>query len=440
MKNKHYNPKINTAVTFIKKSLVLVISIALISSFSGCSKEKSNASENVEVASETKLNESNVSESTIEEKASDPSIEMKRYEVGNLSYLAPSEWFYEEKSGLHYHEADEDVHGVFLGIDYTPNRYTPNVGKTSFELNIVNSYKNELDQVWDNVEFKSTGISQDGDLMIADIEFTSISSEYTKECRIHYVVDNLTGDAYVFCFVIKQGTASAQKSEFVSCYAPIFQSIAICNENRVEESNITTSVDSSPFQMEEPVSFAEENSVYENNDFYEIVEKAKLDSSNGTKVLHKVLAKKDVEIEATVIAYDSEGNVVEKDTNTIILTEGKTNFFSYWFDVDVSDENIMVTFQVTEETNYSGSRDAVRMVKWNSVKRNLYLTVEQIGEVGEYSRYKLLYYKDGKIVGSEGRDYVGSDFNLSGIGSTDVTEIYVYDFDYDDVEFIYEPY
>ena len=77
---------------------------------------------------------------------------------------------------------------------------------------------------------------------------------------------------------------------------------------------------------------------YEHNAYFDIVEAASYrDSIGTTHVIHKVLAKSNVTISATLLAYGTDGSVLGKGTDEIILTEGKYNYFHYLFDSDISD-------------------------------------------------------------------------------------------------------
>jgi hypothetical protein len=68
----------------------------------------------------------------------------------------------------------------------------------------------------------------------------------------------------------------------------------------------------------------------------------------------------------------------------------------------------------------------------------LYIQVKQVGELGSFSRLKLLYYKDGKVIDSDSGYFSVYAENLNGVGSTDTMEIWCYGTDYDDIEFFYE--
>ena len=79
----------------------------------------------------------------------------------------------------------------------------------------------------------------------------------------------------------------------------------------------------------EPAEEKAENT-YEHNEYYDIVETSSFQNSIGTTiVIHKVLAKKDVSVSATLLAYGSDGNVIGKSSDDIVLTAGQNNFFRY---------------------------------------------------------------------------------------------------------------
>ena len=179
---------------------------------------------------------------------------------------------------------------------------------------------------------------------------------------------------------------------------------------------------------------------YESNEFFDVVESAKVEKYGYTTIIHKVIAKKTTSIESSAIAYDSNGDVIGKSSDTISLVEGQTNYFNYMFEGDISDENLEIT---AGELSYGlwseGDIDAVKLVKWNKKNDNLYLSFEQTGQLGSFSKFKVLLYKDGKIVGAEYGYFDIYASNLTGVGSTDVAEIWVYGYSFDDIEYIYEP-
>lgn len=180
---------------------------------------------------------------------------------------------------------------------------------------------------------------------------------------------------------------------------------------------------------------------YEKNEYYDVVDTASYVNSIGTVYLiHKVLAKKNVSAEATLIAYAPDGSVIGKSSDDIVLTVGQYNYFEYSFNSDISNASIQVHVQ-TESDEYSAiDRKAVEMVQYNRNDDHLYVTLKQTADtVTDFARFKLLYYKNGKIVGSESGYIDIYAENLNGKDSTDVVDIGVYGEDFDKVEYIYEP-
>ena len=71
---------------------------------------------------------------------------------------------------------------------------------------------------------------------------------------------------------------------------------------------------------------------------------------------------------------------------------------------------------------------------------NLYLSLEQVKDnLGAFAKFKLLLLKDGKYVGTEEGYFSTYAENLTGKGSTDVAEIWVWSKVFDNVEYYYEP-
>ena len=180
---------------------------------------------------------------------------------------------------------------------------------------------------------------------------------------------------------------------------------------------------------------------YEHNAYFDIVEVASYKSSIGsTHIIHKVLAKSNVTISATLLAYGTDGNVLGKGTDEIILTEGQYNYFHYIFNSDISNASFQVNATPKNDTFMVGERNAVEMVQYDISGDSLYVTLQQTGDsLGAFAQFKLLLYKGDTIVDTEENFLNISAQNLNGKGSTDVAEIWVYGVDFDRVEYVYEP-
>ena len=180
---------------------------------------------------------------------------------------------------------------------------------------------------------------------------------------------------------------------------------------------------------------------YEHNAYFDIVEAASYrDSIGTTHVIHKVLAKSNVTISATLLAYGTDGNVLGKGTDEIILTEGKYNYFHYLFDSDISNASFRINATPKNDTFMIGERNAVEMVQYDISGDSLYVTLQQTGDsLGAFAQFKLLLYKGDTIVDTEENFLNISAQNLNGKGSTDVAEIWVYGVDFDRVEYVFEP-
>ena len=180
---------------------------------------------------------------------------------------------------------------------------------------------------------------------------------------------------------------------------------------------------------------------YEHNEYYDIVETSSFQNSIGTTiVIHKVLAKKNVSVSATLLAYASDGSVLGKSSDDIVLTAGQNNFFRYSFDGDVSSAKIQANAQAKNDSFMTGERNAVEMVQYNMSGDDLYVTFEQTGdELGSFAKFKLLFYKGDQIVDTEDGYFSTYAENLNGNGATDVAKIWAYGTDYDRIEYIFEP-
>lgn len=180
---------------------------------------------------------------------------------------------------------------------------------------------------------------------------------------------------------------------------------------------------------------------YESNKYYDIVEEATFENSIGyTIVVQKVIAKQNASIEATLLAFDTNGDVIGKSTDKITLTEGKANYFRFSFENDISKATIQSSWKYEEDSFLIGERNAVEMVKYNQAGNDLYITFKQTGDdLGSFARFKLLFYKGNKIVDEDEGSFIVYAKNLSGKGSTDVASIWAYGIEYDRIEYIFEP-
>ena len=128
---------------------------------------------------------------------------------------------------------------------------------------------------------------------------------------------------------------------------------------------------------------------YEHNAYFDIVEVASYKSSIGsTHIIHKVLAKSNVTISATLLAYGTDGNVLGKGTDEIILTEGKYNYFHYLFDSDISNASFRINATPKNDTFMIGERNAVEMVQYDISGDSLYVTLQQTGDsLGTFAQF-----------------------------------------------------
>ena len=157
-------------------------------------------------------------------------------------------------------------------------------------------------------------------------------------------------------------------------------------------------------------------------------------------MIHKVLAKKDVSVSATLLAYGSDGSVLGKSSDDIVLTAGQNNFFRYSFEGDISSANIQANAQAKKDSFMTGERNAVEMVQYNQTGDDLFITFKQnVDELDYFAKFKLLFYKGDKIVDTEDGYFNIYAQNLNGNGATDVAKIWAYGTDYDRIEYIFEP-
>ncbi len=190
----------------------------------------------------------------------------------------------------------------------------------------------------------------------------------------------------------------------------------------------------------EPETEPETEGTYENNKYYDIVEKGAYSSYGYTNLVYKVLAKADITADATVIAYADDGSVIGKSSDNITLTEGEVNYFKFGFDNDISNAQLQVQVNFKNDSFMTGERKAVEMVQYNETGSDLYITFKQTGnELSSFSKFKLIFYKNDEIVDTDDGYFSVYAENLNGKDTTDVAQIWAYGADYDRIEYIYEP-
>ena len=182
-------------------------------------------------------------------------------------------------------------------------------------------------------------------------------------------------------------------------------------------------------------------STYEHNAYYDIVETATFINSIGnTIVIHKVLAKQNVFVSASLLAYGADGNVLGKGSDEITLTEGQYNYFRYYFDGDITNADVQPNFNAKSDSFLTGERNAVEMVQYNQSEDHLYITFRQnVDELDYFAKFKILFYCGDQIVDSDYGYFNTYAENLNGKDTTDVAQIWTYGINYDRIEYIFEP-
>ena len=255
--------------------------------------------------------------------------------------------------------------------------------------------------------------------------------------------------AVIIAFIIAVNTAKSddEKSNSPSDSMAISEEI-ITNEPATttgktdsKSENTTNAKETTETTTAPEEDIAEES--YESNSYYDIVEQSAFKDFIGyTHIVQKVQAKKDGTVEGTVIAYFPEGSVIGKSEDTIYLCESEYNYFEYTFNADLTDAVLSTSVKTKNSITHDGDKDAVEMTDYSVspqiIGATVYVTFKQVGEIGAFSEYKLLFYKGDKIVNTNSGHFSVYASNLTGPGSTDVAEIMVTESDFDRVEFIYE--
>lgn len=235
---------------------------------------------------------------------------------------------------------------------------------------------------------------------------------------------------------------NAVVEEDTTAYSESKETTAVTTE-KPETATTTAKEEDNEAETSKPDKPDEEKTenTYEHNEYYDIVETSSFQNSIGdTIVIHKVMAKKDVSVSATLLAYGADGSVIGKSSDDIVLTTGQNNFFHYTFESDISGASLQGNVQAEKESFMTGERNAVEMVEYNQTDDNLYITFKQnVDELDYFAKFKLLFYKGDQIVDAENGYFSTYTENMNGKDATDVAEIWVYGIDYDRIEYIFEP-
>ena len=201
----------------------------------------------------------------------------------------------------------------------------------------------------------------------------------------------------------------------------------------------TTAQETTEPETEPPT---EQPETYESNSYFDVIERGSFDKYGRTYIIDKVTSKKTGSVSATVIAKGPDGAVIGKSEDTIYLTEGNNNYFSYSFSSDVSNATFDITLKNNDDSWFDshGDANAVEMTSWNAVDNHIYISVSRVKEnIDSSAKFKILYYNAGQLVDvDDGYISIFAE-NLTGVGSTDVIEESAYGIEYDNIEFIYEP-
>lgn len=87
-----------------------------------------------------------------------------------------------------------------------------------------------------------------------------------------------------------------------------------------------------------------------------------------------------------------------------------------------------------------GARNAVEMIQYNVSGNYLYIKLRQIKEnLGYFSKFKILYYKNDVIVGDDIGYFSVYAKDLDGLNSEAIMELSIWGKEFDRIEFMFEP-
>lgn len=358
------------------------------------------------------------------------------FEIGGMRFSIPKDWTTDSSDETN----EEDLRNVTywlssrsaaIRFSYIPFGVKRGEEQAEVITGIMNSLTNNSDL--------------DYDLEPKDIEIAGKNASYVYASKVPsekgefdtYIVLINPDNEQTICALLYE-RSSLNKSHW-NDYMKVLQNAEILSKQTTTTTEKTTTTTTT-------TTTAPPQNTYEHNECYDVIGTASFtDSINATHIIHKVKAKKNTTVEGTILAYNGNGDVIGKETDTIVLTEGKNNYFEYIFTNSVSNAKLEKSYYVSGDNFMTGERNAVEMVKFSQSQdwlgTTLYVTVKQTGsKIGSLAKYKLLLYNGSKLVDTD-FGYIGVHTSkLTGIGSTDVMEVSLFsEAKFNKVEFIYEP-
>jgi len=376
----------------------------------------------------------------------------KRVSLGDISFLVSSDWIQKVKDDnndelISEYWYQEDDGFFFINIQKADTK--------DYTLDKESILKIFYDAVY-------KGFSESKDITdCSDWEHINIAgfegmywdftmSKYNCKARTYAFTD--FENSYTITFVKEKNNNTTILSDYIE---EIVKSIEIDKKDTTQpektekipestkEQTKTTIIETTTAEpvTEAPTEPKIEDS-YQSNEYYDIVETASYVNSIGDTILiHKVLAKQNVSVDSSIIAYSPEGNVIGKSTDDIVLTEGQYNYFRYSFESDISNADLQAKANAKKTSSFGeGDRNAVEMVQYDRAEDDLFITFKQVSDnMGKFSKFKILFYKNDQIVDCDDGYFSIYAENLNGKDTTDVASIWAYGIDFDRIEYIFEP-
>lgn len=217
------------------------------------------------------------------------------------------------------------------------------------------------------------------------------------------------------------------------------------SNTKTNESTIN-SISENPLEFTGDVVTLPDNWIFEDsyllNDQFAVIETSEFVSNplNYNNIIHKVFARLNTSVTATLKVYDSNNKVIDEYSNSIILTAGKNNYFSFLYHNDLEDiAKFEVTYNIDKSELYC-DRNAVNLIDYELDNGTLYLNVEQIKEnFDPWTTFKILYYKNNEIVSAYSGMFGSLTNKLTSVGSQASILVRSFGINFDNIEFIYEP-
>lgn len=152
------------------------------------------------------------------------STETVDYSVGHLSFKAPKSWKNDNENGSLSFTINKNA---LMTVVYSPKLTDRKMSKDDFEKFFVESYKDGIvnKSVAKDVVFLSSEMTLNGNIYINRMTYNCTISRIQTGCCMYTLLDNNTGDMYVFGFNVQGNINSSKNKEGLDLFEHVMNSL-----------------------------------------------------------------------------------------------------------------------------------------------------------------------------------------------------------------------